>query len=251
MSDAPMDNMLELKAVVRRFEQAGETLEVLRGVDLTVGAGELVALVGPSGAGKSTLLHIAGLLERPTEGRVSIGGTDVSGLDDGKRTEVRRRAIGFVYQFHHLLPEFSARENIVLPQMIAGVAKSTARQRADELLRMVGLEQRGTHRPARLSGGEQQRVAIARALANAPSLLIADEPTGNLDPHTAEHVFAMLSAIVRQAKVGALVATHNLDLARRMDRVLEMRDGRLVEYDPGELEPLGDPASLRAETSGS
>ena len=242
MSDAIMQPMLELSGIVRRFEQAGETLEVLRGVELTVGAGELVALVGPSGAGKSTLLHIAGLLERPTDGTVRIAGTDVSNLDDGKRTEVRRRSIGFVYQFHHLLPEFTARENIVLPQMIAGVSKSVARQRADELLRMVGLEQRGTHRPARLSGGEQQRVAIARALANAPSLLIADEPTGNLDPHTAEHVFTMLSAIVRQAKGGALGATHNLDLARRMDRVLEMRDGRLVEYQPSELVPLAEAA---------
>ncbi len=224
--------MLELSGIVRTFEQAGTVLEVLRGAELTVRAGELVALVGPSGAGKSTLLHIAGLLERPTEGTVRIAGTDVSKLDDGKRTEVRRRAIGFVYQFHHLLPEFSALENIVLPQMINGVAKRTAKDRSMELLRMVGLEARATHRPSRLSGGEQQRVAIARALANAPGLLIADEPTGNLDPHTAEHVFAMLTTIVRQARVGALVATHNLELAQRMDRVLEMRDGLLVEHIP-------------------
>ncbi|MBP2312394.1 ABC transporter ATP-binding protein [Azospirillum soli] len=224
--------MLELSGIVRTFEQAGTVLEVLRGAELTVRAGELVALVGPSGAGKSTLLHIAGLLERPTEGTVRIAGTDVSKLDDGKRTEVRRRAIGFVYQFHHLLPEFSALENIVLPQMINGVAKRTAKDRAMELLRMVGLEARATHRPSRLSGGEQQRVAIARALSNAPGLLIADEPTGNLDPHTAEHVFAMLTTIVRQARVGALVATHNLELAQRMDRVLEMRDGLLVEHVP-------------------
>ncbi|MBP2230628.1 lipoprotein-releasing system ATP-binding protein [Azospirillum agricola] len=224
--------MLELSGIVRRFEQGGTVLDVLRGAGLTVRAGELVALVGPSGAGKSTLLQIAGLLEKPTGGTVRIAGTDVSNLDDGRRTEVRRRSIGFVYQFHHLLPEFSARENVVLPQMIAGVPKRVAKQRADELLRMVGLEARGSHRPARLSGGEQQRVAIARALANAPSLLIADEPTGNLDPHTAENVFAMLTAIVRQARVGALVATHNLDLARRMDRVLEMRDGVLVEHAP-------------------
>jgi lipoprotein-releasing system ATP-binding protein len=225
MSDA----MLEMTGIVRRFEQGGAVLEVLRGADLAVQPGELVALVGPSGAGKSTLLQIAGLLERPTEGVVRIAGADVSGFDDGKRTEVRRRSIGFVYQFHHLLPEFSAQENIVLPQMIAGVSKRLAKQRADELLHMVGLDARGSHRPARLSGGEQQRVAIARALANAPSLLIADEPTGNLDPHTAEHVFAMLTAIVRQARVGALVATHNMELARRMDRILEMRDGILVE----------------------
>ncbi|TWA82576.1 lipoprotein-releasing system ATP-binding protein [Azospirillum brasilense] len=222
--------MLELSGIVRTFEQAGTELQVLRGAELTVHAGELVALVGPSGAGKSTLLHIAGLLERPTAGTVRIAGTDVSALDDGKRTEVRRRSVGFVYQFHHLLPEFSALENIVLPQMINGVAKRTARERALELLRMVGLEPRAGHRPARLSGGEQQRVAIARALANGPGLLIADEPTGNLDPHTAEGVFAMLTSIVRQARVGALIATHNLELASRMDRVLEMSDGLLVEH---------------------
>ncbi len=228
MSDA----MLEMTGIVRRFEQGGAVLEVLRGADLTVRAGELVALVGPSGAGKSTLLQIAGLLERPTAGVVRVAGEDVSDADDATRTAIRRRSIGFVYQFHHLLPEFTAQENIVLPQMIAGVAKRVARQRADDLLRMVGLDARGSHRPARLSGGEQQRVAIARALANAPSLLVADEPTGNLDPHTAEAVFAMLSAIVRQARVGALVATHNMELARRMDRILEMRDGLLVEHDP-------------------
>ncbi|WP_207458514.1 ABC transporter ATP-binding protein [Azospirillum sp. SYSU D00513] len=224
------ETMLELSNIVRSFEQAGTRLDVLRGAALTVRAGELVALVGPSGAGKSTLLHIAGLLERPTSGTVRIGGTDVSTLDDAKRTEVRRRSVGFVYQFHHLLPEFSALENIVLPQMIAGVARREAAKRAAELLRMVGLEARGDHRPARLSGGEQQRVAIARALANAPGLLIADEPTGNLDPNTAEGVFSMLTNLVRQSRVGALVATHNLDLARRMDRVLEMRDGLLVEH---------------------
>ncbi|MFD1627924.1 ABC transporter ATP-binding protein [Azospirillum griseum] len=228
MSDA----MLEMTGIVRRFEQGGAVLEVLRGADLTVRAGELVALVGPSGAGKSTLLQIAGLLERPTAGVVRVAGADVSDADDATRTAIRRRSIGFVYQFHHLLPEFTAQENIVLPQMIAGVAKRVARQRADDLLRMVGLDARGSHRPARLSGGEQQRVAIARALANAPSLLVADEPTGNLDPHTAEAVFAMLSAIVRQARVGALVATHNMELARRMDRILEMRDGLLVEHAP-------------------
>jgi lipoprotein-releasing system ATP-binding protein len=222
--------MLELSGIVRSFEQAGTVLEVLRGADLSLRGGELVALVGPSGAGKSTLLHIAGLLERPTGGTVRIGGADVSRFDDAKRTEVRRRSIGFVYQFHHLLPEFSAVENIVLPQMIAGVSKRDAARRANELLAMVGLEARGSHRPARLSGGEQQRVAIARALANAPGLLIADEPTGNLDPHTAEDVFAMLTDLVRRSRVGALVATHNLELARRMDRVLEMRDGVLVEH---------------------
>ncbi|HYG84900.1 MAG TPA: ABC transporter ATP-binding protein [Azospirillum sp.] len=227
MSEAPM---LELIDIVRTFEQAGTTLEVLRGVQLAVRPGELVGLVGPSGAGKSTLLHIAGLLERPTSGTVRIGGIDASKLDDGKRTEIRRRAIGFVYQFHHLLPEFTAQENIVLPQMIAGLPRSKAVERARELLRMVGLEQRGSHRPARLSGGEQQRVAIARALANAPGLLIADEPTGNLDPHTAESVFAILMEIVRKARVGALIATHNLELAKRMDRVMEMHEGVLVQH---------------------
>ena len=227
MSEAPM---LELIDVVRTFEQAGTKLEVLRGVHLAVRPGELVGLVGPSGAGKSTLLQIAGLLEQPTSGTVRIGGTDAAKLDDGKRTEIRRRAIGFVYQFHHLLPEFTALENIVLPQMIAGLPRSQAMERARELLHMVGLDQRGTHRPARLSGGEQQRVAIARALANAPGLLIADEPTGNLDPHTADSVFATLTQIVRQARVGALIATHNQELARRMDRVLEMHEGVLIEH---------------------
>ncbi|HYD69600.1 MAG TPA: ABC transporter ATP-binding protein [Azospirillum sp.] len=222
--------MLELSGVVRVFEQAGTRLEVLRGASLAVRPGELVGLVGPSGAGKSTLLHIAGLLERPDEGTVRIGGIDASKLDDAKRTEIRRGAIGFVYQFHHLLPEFSAQENIVLPQMIAGLSKREATERARQLLAMVGLEGRASHRPARLSGGEQQRVAIARALANAPGLLIADEPTGNLDPHTAEGVFAMLTKLVRGARVGALIATHNLELAQRMDRVLEMRDGVLVEH---------------------
>jgi lipoprotein-releasing system ATP-binding protein len=222
--------MLELSGVVRVFEQAGTRLEVLRGASLVVRPGELVGLVGPSGAGKSTLLHIAGLLERPDEGTVRIGGIDASKLDDGKRTEIRRGAIGFVYQFHHLLPEFSAQENIVLPQMIAGLSKREATERARQLLAMVGLEARASHRPARLSGGEQQRVAIARALANAPGLLIADEPTGNLDPHTAEGVFVMLTKLVRGARVGALIATHNLELAQRMDRVLEMRDGVLVEH---------------------
>jgi len=224
--------MLELSGVVRVFEQAGTRLEVLRGASLAVRPGELVGLVGPSGAGKSTLLHIAGLLERPDEGTVRIGGIDASKLDDAKRTEIRRGAIGFVYQFHHLLPEFSAQENIVLPQMIAGLSKREATERARQLLAMVGLEGRASHRPARLSGGEQQRVAIARALANAPGLLIADEPTGNLDPHTAEGVFGMLTKLVRGARVGALIATHNLELAQRMDRVLEMRDGVLVEHQP-------------------
>jgi len=222
------ETVLELDGIVRSFKQAGGSLEVLRGAACTVRAGELVALVGPSGAGKSTLLHIAGLLEKPDGGEVRVDGKAAGSLGDGDRTALRRRSIGFVYQFHHLLPEFSAEENIVLPQMIAGVKRGTARARAMELLAMVGLAQRATHRPAKLSGGEQQRVAIARALANQPRLLIADEPTGNLDNRTAEGVFAMLVDLVRTQRVGALVATHNMDLARRMDRVLELRDGVLV-----------------------
>jgi len=226
MSDVPV---LELRGVRRSFTQAGATLDVLRGAACAVRAGELVALVGPSGAGKSTLLHIAGLLEHADGGAILVRGEDAAALDDGRRTELRRRAIGFVYQFHHLLPEFSAEENIVLPQMIGGVAKADARARARELLGLVGLANRATHRPAQLSGGEQQRVAIARALANRPSVLIADEPTGNLDHHTAEDVFAVLRDLVHTQGLGALVATHNLDLARRMDRVLEMQDGLLVE----------------------
>lgn len=226
--------MLEIDGVTRIFHQGTTELEVLTGVSLRLRPGELAALVGPSGAGKSTLLHIAGLLERPTAGIVRVGGVDASRLDDGERTEIRRVSIGFVYQFHHLLPEFSALENIVLPQMIAGVRKADAVGRASRLLKAVGLEQRATHRPARLSGGEQQRVAIARALANRPALLIADEPTGNLDPHTAENVFALLLALVRHENVTALIATHNMDLARRMDRVLELHEGGVREMAIGE-----------------
>ncbi|MBI1208767.1 MAG: ATP-binding cassette domain-containing protein [Azospirillum sp.] len=221
--------MIVLDGVVRTFEQAGTRLEVLRGASLSVAPGELVALVGPSGAGKSTLLHIAGLLEKPDAGSVRIGDTDATGLGDAERTELRRRRIGFVYQFHHLLPEFTAEENVVLPQMIAGTTRRQAAERARALLAGVGLADRIGHRPAKLSGGEQQRVAIARALANQPAVLIADEPTGNLDHHTAEHVFEMLIGLVRANRLGALVATHNLELAARMDRVLELRDGVLAE----------------------
>lgn len=221
--------VLELAGVVRTFIQAGAALEVLRGVDFALRPGEVTALVGPSGAGKSTLLHIAGLLERPTAGTVFVDGADVSEADDGERTALRRSRLGFVYQFHHLLPEFSALENVVLPQMIAGVSKRAARVRARELLSAAGLINRETHRPARLSGGEQQRVAIARALANKPRLIIADEPTGNLDPHTAGGVFKMLTEVARREGSAALIATHNLDLARRMDRVLEISEGRTRE----------------------
>jgi lipoprotein-releasing system ATP-binding protein len=219
---------LELREVTRTFSQGGGKLPVLRGVSLAIQPGEIVALVGPSGAGKSTLLHLAGLLERPDGGAVLLEGKDCSRMNDTDRTSARRGAIGFVYQFHQLLPEFSAAENIVLPQMIAGVSRGKARARAIELLGMVGLQPRAEHRPARLSGGEQQRVAILRAIANQPRLLLGDEPTGNLDQHTADDVTAVLLDLVRRTKLAALIATHNLDLARRMDRILTLEDGVVV-----------------------
>ena len=228
MSDEASVPALELRGIIRRFEQGGRVLEVLRGVDLALAPGEMVALVGPSGAGKSTLLQIAGLLEPPSAGDVVVGGAACGRMADAERTETRLKRIGFVYQFHHLLPEFSAIENVMLPQLIGGLAKSEARRRAAELLKLVGLSERLDHRPARLSGGEQQRVAIVRAIANVPHLLLADEPTGNLDPRTAEDVFAELRKIVRATRIAALVATHNLDLAGRMDRVLELKDGRVT-----------------------
>jgi lipoprotein-releasing system ATP-binding protein len=221
--------VLRLEGVTRRFGIGDTAIDVLRGVDMELRPAELVALVGPSGAGKSTLLHIAGLLESPSGGKVVIGGKDCSGLGDAGRTRLRREAIGFVYQFHHLQPEFSARENVMIPQMIAGLSRSDAGERADQLLKMVGLEQRATHRPARLSGGEQQRVAIVRAIANVPRLLLADEPTGNLDPQTASEVFAQLTRIVRATGLAALIATHNLALAAAMDRTLELRNGVVVD----------------------
>jgi lipoprotein-releasing system ATP-binding protein len=220
---------LALEGVVRTFKQAGEHLEVLRGLSLRLAKGECVALVGPSGAGKSTLLHVAGLLERPDAGAVRIEGRDCGTMSDVERTEMRRAKLGFVYQFHHLLPEFSALENVMVPQMIAGVPRSAARARATELLGLVGLAPRASHRPARLSGGEQQRVAIVRALANAPSVLLGDEPTGNLDHHTAEEVMGVLVGLVRKTGLAALIATHNLELARRLDRVLTLEDGVVVE----------------------
>ena len=221
--------VLELRGVSRSFRQGAGRLEVLREVSLSVWPGEIVALIGPSGAGKSTLLQISGLLEPPTQGEVVVKGEAASRLSDARRTALRRTAIGFVYQYHHLLPEFSAAENVILPQMIAGLSRGKARGRALELLAMVSLGQRAEHRPAQLSGGEQQRVAIARALANGPSLLLADEPTGNLDHNTADGVFAMLVKLVRAVNLGALVATHNLELARQMDRIIAIEDGRLVE----------------------
>jgi len=220
--------ILQLDKVRRSYKTAEAPLEILRGADLALHPGEMVGLIAPSGAGKSTLLHIAGLLENPTDGKVLVGGQDCSRLDDKGRTAVRRTTIGFVYQFHQLLPEFSALENVVLPQMIAGVSKSAAKKRAAELLSAVGLGKRLDHRPAKLSGGEQQRVALVRAIANKPKLLLADEPTGNLDPTTAEGVFATLQDLVRNAGLAALIATHNLELAGRMDRVVTLRDGLLV-----------------------
>jgi len=220
-------SVMELREVRRVFRQAGTELKVLNGIDLVLNQGEVVALVGPSGAGKSTLLHVAGLLERPDGGAVLIGGEDCGSLADERRTLLRRSEIGFVYQYHHLLPEFSAIENVMLPQMIAGVARARARGKAAELLDRVGLAPRVLHRPARLSGGEQQRVAIVRALANDPKILLADEPTGNLDHATGDNVMKTLLNLVRQTGLAALLATHNLDLARRLDRIVTLEDGRL------------------------
>ena len=218
---------LELRGVRRIFKQAADELVVLNGIDLVLWPGEIVALVGPSGAGKSTMLHVAGLLERPDGGVVLIGGKDCSRLNDERRTLLRCSEIGFVYQFHHLLPEFSALENVMLPQMIAAVPRREAQEKAAALLEQVGLAPRSRHRPARLSGGEQQRVAIARALANDPKILLGDEPTGNLDHATGESVLEILLDLVRGSGLTALIATHNLDLARRLDRVVAIEDGRL------------------------
>jgi lipoprotein-releasing system ATP-binding protein len=218
---------LELREVRKVFRQGGGELTVLNGIDLELPAGEIVALVGPSGAGKSTMLHVAGLLERPDGGAVMIEGRDCGGLSDEHRTLLRRRALGFVYQFHHLLPEFSALENVMLPQMIAGIGRAAARDKAAVLLERVGLAARLSHRPARLSGGEQQRVALVRALANDPKILLADEPTGNLDHTTGENVMAILIEIVRDQGLAALIATHNLELAARLDRIVTLEDGRL------------------------
>lgn len=229
MSEKMTETALELRDITRQFVQAGETLDVLRGINMTLRRGEIVALVGPSGSGKTTMLQIAGLLDQPTSGHIAIGGRAVESARDSIRTKRRLEDLGFVYQFHHLLPEFSAEENVMLPQMVAGVKREDARKKAGELLGELGLGKRLTHRPAQLSGGEQQRVAIARALANDPKVILADEPTGNLDPHTAEHVFALLMKIARHRGVAALVATHNYDLAGRMDRTLIMEEGVLNE----------------------
>ncbi len=221
--------VLSLERLERAYTQGNRRIDVLKGASAAFFPGETVALLGPSGAGKSTLLQISGLLERPDRGAVVINGVDCGKLSDKEQTRVRRMDIGFVYQFHHLLPEFSALENVVLPQLILGLTKSQAETRAKHLLKTLGLEERWDHRPAELSGGEQQRVAIARAVANGPKVLLADEPTGNLDPPTAERVFEELLKLVRQSGVAAVVATHNLDLAARMDRTLRLVDGLLVE----------------------
>ena len=221
---------LALKGVERTYHQGNTTLAILRGVDFELRAGESVALIAPSGTGKSTLLHVAGLLEKPDAGEVLVNGIATAHLGDPERTALRRTEIGFVYQFHHLLPEFSALENIVMPQLIAGLSKREASTRANELLDYLGLKGRATHRPAELSGGEQQRVAIARAVANGPGVLLADEPTGNLDPKTADLVFGALNTLVKATGLAALVATHNLDLAARMDRRVTLIDGQVVEH---------------------
>jgi lipoprotein-releasing system ATP-binding protein len=220
---------LRLEEIERAYAQGTRSIAVLQGASAAFFPGETVALLGPSGCGKSTLLHIAGLLEQPDSGAVVIGGVDCVKLGDAERTRMRRAEIGFVYQFHHLLPEFSAIENVTLPQLIFGLSRSEADARAKLLLDSLGLGERMTHRPAELSGGEQQRVAIARAVANGPKVLLADEPTGNLDPHTADRVFEQLLSLVRQSGVAAVIATHNLDLAARMDRILRLMDGRLIE----------------------
>jgi lipoprotein-releasing system ATP-binding protein len=228
MNDEPKPAVF-LNAIERRYSQGDATLEILRGAELALWSGQSVALIAPSGAGKSTLLHIAGLLEHPDAGEVYVNGTATSHLADSERTSIRRTEIGFVYQFHHLLPEFSAVENVMLPQMIRGLDRREARARAAELLAYLGLQERLDHRPAELSGGEQQRVAIARAVANAPRILLADEPTGNLDPKTADHVFGALGQLVRASGLAALIATHNMDLAGKMDRRVTLRDGLVVE----------------------
>jgi lipoprotein-releasing system ATP-binding protein len=219
--------VLETRGLKRSFAQGGVTIEVLRGVDLAIGAGEIVALLGPSGSGKSTLLQAVGLLEGGFSGSIRINGREAAQLDEAERTGLRRDALGFVYQFHHLLPDFDARENVMLPQLIRGHDAKTAKARAEQLLGVLGLADRLDHRPSKLSGGEQQRVAVARALANKPPLVLADEPTGNLDEHTADAVFAEFLTLVREEGSAGLVATHNERLAKRMDRVVRLHDGRL------------------------
>ena len=225
MSEAPV---IAMSGIRRTYGKGHAALTVLEGAELAIKRSELVALVAPSGAGKSTLLHLAGLLEMPQEGTLSIGGVECNKLNDDKRTRMRRLDIGFVYQFHHLLPELTARENIALPQLIAGASRADAGIRADELLDRLGILPRATHRPSELSGGEQQRVAIARAVANRPKLLLADEPTGNLDPSTSDLVFDALTDLVRDTGLAALIATHNHALAAQMDRTVTIAEGKIV-----------------------
>ena len=232
-----MSVVIELKGVERHYVQGPRRLTILNGADFALKRAEMVALVAPSGAGKSTLLHTAGLLERPDAGDVILGGRSCGRLSDDERTAIRRNDIGFVYQFHHLLPEFTALENIMMPQLVHGLSRADAASRAEQLLDYMKIGKRAQHRPSELSGGEQQRVAIARAVANAPLVLLADEPTGNLDPVTASYVFDALEALVRQSGLAALIATHNHDLAARMDRRVTLLDGRIVP-----LESVGLPA---------
>jgi lipoprotein-releasing system ATP-binding protein len=235
MSDAPTNAeeapLVFLQGIGRHYRQGDATLEILKDAELAVWPGQSVALVAPSGAGKSTLLHIAGLLEHANTGEVFIEGVATSQLSDAQRTRIRRTEIGFVYQAHHLLPEFSAIENVILPQMIRGLRRKEASRRAVELLTYLGLGERLSHRPAELSGGEQQRVAIARAVANAPRILLADEPTGNLDPRTSDHVFNALTQLVRASGLAVIIATHNMDIAARMDRRVTLKDGAVVEME--------------------
>lgn len=219
--------LLETQALGKTYHQGDEDLQILHDINLQIKSGEIVALVGSSGAGKSTLLQMIGLLDKPTTGKILVAGHDVSGLNDAKRTKLRRHYLGFVYQFHYLQPEFSALENVVIPQMIKEVPRKEAEEHGRAMLDQMGLSHRYDHRPARLSGGEQQRVAIARALANDPKILMADEPTGNLDPKTSDEVFEMLIKRTREKGIGAIIATHNMDLAKRMDRILEIKGGQL------------------------
>jgi lipoprotein-releasing system ATP-binding protein len=222
--------ILKATNISRSYTQGEKTLKVLDAVDVQINSGEIVAFVGPSGSGKSTFLQTVGLLDRPTSGDLVIGGQAIQNMNDIERTEMRRKYIGFVYQFHYLLPEFSALENVVIPQMVAGIKRADAEVKAKELLAGLKMDHRFDHRPGLLSGGEQQRVAIARALANNPKLLLADEPTGNLDPETSETVFALLIDLVRNAGIGAVIATHNMQIAERMDRILELKNGKIISY---------------------
>lgn len=227
-----MSKVLSLSGIIRTYQSESGDLPVLRGVDLEINGGELVALIGPSGSGKSTLLHIAGLLDSPQGGSITIAGTDASSASDAVRTRLRNEHIGFIYQFHNLLPELTAEENVMMPLLIAGVKSSEAKTRAQALLARLGLAERVKHLPAQLSGGEQQRVAIARALANKPKLILADEPTGNLDPHTSDSVTELLLTIAREEQVAMLIATHNMALAKRLTRTVTLREGKMATVTP-------------------